>query len=440
MFAPTIDLEKATLPQLQEEMRAAADYLTGLQQKRAGGNIEDQDSFRKDVESARSFLVDMDPVVQFKERDAQAEARAKHQQASALLQLPQSIEMRSLGAMFTGAEAYSEWAKRSGTASATSIELDVEGSIYNYAAQGYQQRDLLSGVAADGGVFAPIGQPIPPRVRMRRLFVRDMLSVQTTGLHTVPYIQETTPATDELGATTVLEAGAKPEVAMHWSLQDAPIRKIAAWVPATSEVIEDAPTLRGYIDTRLAYYLAVREELQILAGNGTAPNLKGILAQSGLQSQVALTAAQAVAASTVRGDTFVTIGSAIALVENVDGEPDGLVLNPIDFWQAVTKRQSTFFDGDAFGGGVGGAPFAGPPLTVWGLAATRSRAITAGSALLGAFQMGATLFDREQTTIRVGNQHSDYFTTNKVAILAEERIGLAVHRPDMFVTVAFVGV
>ena len=62
----------------------------------------------------------------------------------------------------------------------------------------------------------------------------------------------------------------------------------------------------------------------------------------------------------------------------------------------------------------------------------RSRAITTGEALIGAFRMGATIFDRMQVTIRVGNQHSDFFTTNKVAILAEERIALAVMRPDFF--------
>ena len=72
---------------------------------------------------------------------------------------------------------------------------------------------------------------------------------------------------------------------------------------------------------------------------------------------------------------------------------------------------------------------------VWGLPVIRTRTgVSQGSAYVGAFRLGATLFDRMQTEIRMGNQHSDFFVTNKIAILAEERVALAVHRPDFFVT------
>jgi HK97 family phage major capsid protein len=53
--------------------------------------------------------------------------------------------------------------------------------------------------------------------------------------------------------------------------------------------------------------------------------------------------------------------------------------------------------------------------------------------LVGSFRLGATLFDRMAATVRTSDSHSDYFVANKVAILIEERIALAVHRPDFFV-------
>jgi len=37
--------------------------------------------------------------------------------------------------------------------------------------------------------------------------------------------------------------------------------------------------------------------------------------------------------------------------------------------------------------------------------------------------------------IRVSEQHSDFFVRNAVAVLAEERIALAVKRPESFVEV-----
>jgi HK97 family phage major capsid protein len=42
---------------------------------------------------------------------------------------------------------------------------------------------------------------------------------------------------------------------------------------------------------------------------------------------------------------------------------------------------------------------------------------------------------REAITVTMSTEHSTYFTENKVAILAEERLGLAVFRPSAFCTV-----
>jgi hypothetical protein len=38
--------------------------------------------------------------------------------------------------------------------------------------------------------------------------------------------------------------------------------------------------------------------------------------------------------------------------------------------------------------------------------------------------------------IRVSEQHSDFFVRNAIAILAEERLALAVKRPESFVEVS----
>jgi hypothetical protein len=39
--------------------------------------------------------------------------------------------------------------------------------------------------------------------------------------------------------------------------------------------------------------------------------------------------------------------------------------------------------------------------------------------------------------IRIAEQHADLFVRNAVLVLAEERIGLAVKRPESFVKVTF---
>jgi hypothetical protein len=293
-------------------------------------------------------------------------------------------------------------------------------------ADGVEVRNLLTGDASNSpltGLFKPVGSPqlyVPPR--QRRLFVRDLISVQQTNLASIPYIRELNAATNETGATAVAEASAKPEVTMEFERDDAPIRKIAAWVQATEEILEDAPTVRGYIDTRLGYMLMLREEAQVIgvgAGGGNAPNLKGILDfTTGVQ--------------TASGLFYDMVASAIGKIENVDGDPDGVVANPVDYWAAVADRHATFYDGNAFGSG-GASPFGAPQLTAWGLPVVRSRSVASGTSIVGAWGLGATLFERAGVTIRTTDSHASLFVSNTWIILGEERVGLAVHRPDFFV-------
>lgn len=187
----------------------------------------------------------------------------------------------------------------------------------------------------------------------------------------------------------------------------------------TEEVLMDAPLLAAYITNRLTYMLQVREQAQVLNGNGTAPNIKGILQFSGVQTQAA-----------IPDDPWAVFGLAAGKVENVDGYADGIAMNPLDFWLGVVERHANMFDGQST---AQSAPFGTPTPTVWGLPVVRTRALAQNSAVVGDWQSGATLLDREQITVRQSDSHDDYFVKNKVAVLAEERIGLAAHRPDFFV-------
>jgi hypothetical protein len=325
-------------------------------------------------------------------------------------------DLRSMGQQFVESDGYK--AMLGEARDGGGRELLVKNS------PAVETRNLLTGSSlgtSGSHELALIGQPYlhTPSLRRRRFFVRDLMSSETTNLQVIPYVQELNATTNETGATTVSEASAKPEVTMEFTAAEAPVRKIAAWVQVTEEAFADAPTLRGYVDARLTYMLMVEEEDQLINGNGTAPNISGILDQTGLQTQAA-----------VADDLAATIGLAAAKVENVDGFIDGVAINPITYWTGTVERHSSQMDGGYTDRGL---PFADAPPGIWGVPAVRTRALATNKAIVGNWQQGATIFDRMGTTIKSTDSHASLFISNTLVVLAEKRLGLAVWRPDFFV-------
>lgn len=400
-FAPVIS-ESADVREVRSHLGAAGQYLVGLRRLPEGDRGA---NYADDVRSAMDFIHQFDHVERALTASLKVEPPAAGTRGpSAAFGDISDVDRRSAGARFVDTDGYREFAQR--------------GGIGMYRAE---VRALLTGYddTSDAGLLRPVGQPqLPPQtIRRQRLFVRDLLSVVSTGLASVPYIQELNAITNETGALNTAEGSAKAEVTMQFQAMDAPIRKITAWIPATTEILSDAPTLRGYIDTRLEYMIKLREEQQILKGDASGAQLRGITETVGTQTQTA-----------VAGDVPATFAGAIGKIENVDGDPDGIAMNPLDYWGAVSTRHTTQFDN-----GFGGNAPAEVPAISWGLPVVRTRSLVATEAIVGSWRLGATVLDREGVSIVVGNQHSDFLIYNKVAIVAEERVGLAVHRPDFFV-------
>lgn len=318
-------------------------------------------------------------------------------------------EVRSWGDQVTENAEFREWmTSNAGRAHIAGPSPDVElRTLVTEAA----------GSASGSNFLLPVGQPFLGNVNRRRLFIRDLIAPGQTGLSSVPYVKELNAVSNESTASTVAEGATKPEAAIQFVGANAPTSVIAASIPVTTQVMEDAPTVVSYINGRLVYMLKLREENEILTGNGVVPDLLGIRNQVGLQTQGATS-----------GETAITIGNAIAKIAVVNGFPNGVAMNPVDSWAMKIKRASS-------GAGTfdAGTPFSSVPDMVWGLPVVETNSMPSGKALVGDYALGAQLFDRKQATVRVFEQHSDFAVKNQVLILAEERLALAVYRPDWFV-------
>lgn len=242
--------------------------------------------------------------------------------------------------------------------------------------------------------------------------VGDMMLQGTTDNNALTYMEETTFTNN---AATVAEAGVKPESAIDFTERTDNVRKIATWLPATSELLSDVSGIESYIRGRLMFMIKRREEAQLLLGDGVAPNILGVELRTGVQTQ-------AKGADPV----FDAIYKAMGLVRNTGfAEPTGLVLHPNDMEALVLTRT-------ADGLYILGNPANTPVERIWGLEVRQTTAQTENTGFVGAFKPMAQVFRREGVTITISTEHSDFFIRNQVAILAEERLALAVYRPAAF--------
>ncbi len=254
----------------------------------------------------------------------------------------------------------------------------------------------------------------------RRLTVRDLLPVIRVTDNSVEYPNQATRVNN---AAPVAEGAAKPESDYTFELKNTPIRTLAHWVAASRQVLSDIPQLQGIIDSELLYGLKLLEENQLLNGDGTGQNLSGLIPNA---------TAYAATPGVVEGtpNAIDTLGLAILQNSLADLPADGIVVHSAD-WMKMRLIKNA--DGEY----ILGNPATSPARVLFGLPVVDTPAMSQGNFLVGQFQTAATLYDRWEARIEVSTEHADFFTRNLVAILCEERIGLAVKRAKALTYGAF---
>lgn len=248
----------------------------------------------------------------------------------------------------------------------------------------------------------------------RRLTVRDLLTPGTMDGNTLEYVRETGFTNN---AATVAELAKKPQSDLKFDLVSTSAKVIAHYMKASRQILSDAAQLQSYIDNRLRYGLAYVEEQQLLNGDGTGQNLLGIIPQaSEFADPIGLEGATGI--DLIR----------MAMLQAVLAEypATGHVMNPIDWARIETLK-------DTQGRYIIGNPQGTISPTLWGLPVVQTQAIQVDKFLTGAFRLGAQVFDRWQARVEIATENEDDFTKNLVTMLAEERLALAVYRPECFI-------
>lgn len=271
------------------------------------------------------------------------------------------------------------------------------------------------------------GITIPPQfgpviqTKYRRLTIADLLSSGTISGNSLTYWTQGTLTGD---VASVAQGALKPSLNFAFGQTTESLTKLAGVTKVSDEMAEDADFLVSVIRSQLLQRLAVIEEDQLLNGNGTAPNLRGLLNRSGIQTYS--TTATATPKKWMDGlfhaMTLVRTGSFI--------EPDGIIVNPTDYetMRLGVDGQSQYYGGGPFTGAYGNDGFQMQP-GLWGLPTVVTPAIAAGTALVGGFGTSAQVFRKGGVRLESTNANENDFLTNLIAIRAEERLALAVYYP-----------
>lgn len=291
----------------------------------------------------------------------------------------------------------------------------------------------ITGLAASAGALVrPDRDPTVYDGPRRAMRIRDLIPVVPTASNSVEVMRQnvfTNNAGPQEPGTPNSAIGAgedqtKAQSNITWSLQTYAVRTFAHWIPASRQILSDAPQLQSLIDIDLVYGLDLESDQQLLLGDGTNQNVTGLLVDASVSNVTP--AAATTTAALIGAAKIAHIRKAITTLQGFEYYNfNGVVLNPLD-WEDIETAKGT--DGHYIWATVA----QGAEERIWRVPVVSTNAMPAGRFLIGDWTMGARLYDREEASIRISESHADNFVKNTVAILAEERYAFAIPRPKAF--------
>lgn len=300
-----------------------------------------------------------------------------------------------------------------------SFKLDIAGGVLTKAPGTMTiANNVVDGAFAFNTVIPGI-QALPNR----RVHMRDIVPLGTMSKSTVSFIRETGGEGDLAPWAVTTPDTDKPQIDRDFEEITVTAEYIAGWLRISRKMLDDMDALRSYLQMRLMEMYLKVEDNQILNGNGTSPQLEGIL-----------TVAQAAEVTT--GANIERLVWAISQLESDDYYANGIVLHPAAYYSIALNKATGSGEYDWPGIVV----IQGGQLFVAGIPVFKTTAIARDTYIVGDWTLGAQLFIREQPTVEFFDQDRDNVIKNLITVRIEGRVALAIYRPEAFVTGTFEGI
>ena len=247
-----------------------------------------------------------------------------------------------------------------------SFEINSKADL-DYLAKSTDKADLT------GDVILPDLQPGMERAPIREVFIESIADTSETTSDFVSYVE----VTGSTGApATTLELGTIPQ--KEWTFQEfkKPVQKITVANKHSVEILSDGPELVSAIKGFLAEDVNLVTDDQLLSGNGTAPNLQGVL---GVSTDLNTLIGTQILVGATHADVLRIGITKMRVTGKGKFQPTHIVLNPIDVEAIELTKDST--------GNYVLPPFiAADGTRIGGAKVIENVGITAGTLLIGDFR------------------------------------------------------
>ena len=276
-------------------------------------------------------------------------------------------------------------------------------------------RSALISTDVAEGVVEPHRLPGIMQQPKQRLFVRDLITPGKTTQPAISWVQQTGFTNN---ATMVPENTKKPESEIEFATKLTGVSTLAHLFKASKQIMDDFTQLKSLVDLELRYGLKYVEEQQLLFGDGTGVNLHGIVPQATKFNK---------AFAVEKHNAIDDIRLAMLQAQLARLPSSGIVMHYQD-WAKVELLKNE----------VGNYLYGNPSLSaipsLWSLPIVETEiASFVGKFLTGGFAGGAQIFDREDANVVISTENNDDFEKNMITIRCEERLALALYRPEAFV-------
>lgn len=419
---------------IASELASLANDLKPLVEASKAGTITEEQSTRFDelVGQAQKAQEDLAAAKEREAKTEQMDALIKAQTepsdpVSRDAVTPPVAAMKSIGRQFVESEAFKGRDKTGRMRDFFHTDQPMVGSADGEKAL------MWSGVPPTS-LVQPQVLPTIYRGNERVSAIRQVLGSMRTTSDNVTIMRENvfTNAAAEVDESEAVDdaSAVKPESGITFTQETVPVEIVAHWIPVTRQLLEDAPMMESYVDTRLRQGLDRRIANQLINGDGTPPNIAGLLDHTSLTvADGTYFSGAPVNDAGTDNENPNRLRRAKRLVRTTGlANPTFILANPADTedWETLTTTDGQYlFGGPQVSGAIG---------RMWGLPVFEDEYIAAGTAIVGDGSMAAVV-DRNDAQVYTTDSHDDFFIRNILVLLAEVRLTLAIFRPAAFVKV-----